>query len=162
MHWFCNSYALIGDCLSMMSILDPQRIYRGIISITEIKMLQMDLKQRAPPTLFMTISSPKMRKLQGQDVHPGSSWSLAMILSQKRLLWGLVITLTWDELGVVIRSFSTWPESQEEGGYWKWKECDGWRRDKLACSCGSQLLKGWALLKCHQRTKGKVCKQPQA
>lgn len=57
----------------MVSILDPQRIYRGIISVTEIKMPQVDLKQGAPSTLFMTAYSPKMRELQGQDVHLGSS-----------------------------------------------------------------------------------------
>ena len=67
----------------------------------------------------------EMRELQGWDLHLGSSQSLPKHRSREWLLGGLVIIPTWEVVGVVARSPSAWPTSQEEGGYWKWNECDG-------------------------------------
>lgn len=68
MHWMGSG--LFG---SGINVGPSNNLYRVILSITEIKMLQMDLKQRAPPSLCMTALSPEMGKLQAQDLHLGSS-----------------------------------------------------------------------------------------
>lgn len=116
---------LSGDGLAMVSIMDPQKIQTESFSPL-LKLNATDGFATENPSLpFYDCLIPRNEETARAGF---AFWQ--QLKPCQQLVSGVAAVRTSHHPGlgrggVVAKSFSAWPASQEEGGYWKWKECDG-------------------------------------